>query len=318
MNELTQIISNTKLSETQKGVLRSFMENPYSREFLLAAKVLLELGYKQEAFEALYEGVRRHPDYTAARVLLCQELFVNGMFKEAWSTLESTPVSLRHNKAAEILRFKLSIILGYIDHYFASAGFLKHDGFDDEFLEVTYSKVSSSSFNEARDWFLDEVSSRYNIIIDDKLRSDTVSEFIAEDIDQDLSRQEKEELNRRKITSFFVSSLDEVFGREKHKNISDVESDQLDTLTYADVLMKQGNYVKAEKLYKQLQYMSPHNDLYKIRLKQLESLKNEQSNVEVEIDNQVREKLLEVELLDQKILILDKLLDRLNYGEKVA
>ena len=82
---------------------------------------------------------------------------------------------------------------------------------------------------------------------------------------------------------------------KKYKEVSDVSGDHLDTLTYADMMMRQ-NFT-TEKLYKQLQYMSPHNDLYKIRIKQLHDLKENSSNLEVEIDNQVKSKLSTWKLL---------------------
>ncbi len=316
MSLLQQILSNSKLTESQRSILESFCKNPRSREFLVVAKILMDLSYKQEAFEVLYQGVKRHPDYSAARIMLANSLFESGLFKEAWSNLETSPISLRHNKSAEIMRMQLALILGYIDHFFASASFLKHEGFEDDFLEAAYNKVNSSSFDQGRSWFLEELRAKLGLDIAIDLEIKESSEFpITED---SLSEQEKSELNRRKIESFFVAPLNEVFVKEKYQDVSDANEDQLDTLTYADMMMRQGNYSKAEKLYKQLQYMSPHNDLYKIRINQLQELKNQASNIEIEIENEVRSKLIEVELIDQKILLLDKLLNRLNYDEKVA
>lgn len=316
MNSFRKILSNNNLTESQRATLASFASNPRSREFLSVAKILLNLSYKQEAFEVLYNGVKRHPDYSAARIMLAKHLFESGLFKESWSTLETSPISLRHNKSAEILRMQLALILAYVDHFHASSSFLKHEGFTDDFLEFTYNKVNSSSFENGRLWFADELGKKLGI--DVNVEREAVSQDHVESIEDTLSEQEKSELERRKIGSFFVAPLSEVFVKEKYKEVGDVSGDHLDTLTYADMMMRQGNFTKAEKLYKQLQYMSPHNDLYKIRIKQLQDLKENSSNLEVEIDNQVKSKLLSVEIIDQKIVLLDKLIDRLTYDEKVA
>ena len=89
MNSFRKILSNNNLTESQRATLASFASNPRSREFLSVAKILLNLSYRQEAFEVLYNGVKRHPDYSAARIMLAKHLFESGLFKESWSTLET-------------------------------------------------------------------------------------------------------------------------------------------------------------------------------------------------------------------------------------
>ena len=107
---------------------------------------------------------------------------------------------------------QLSLCLGYIDHFFASAGFLKHDGFSDDFLEAAYRKVSSSSFDQGRQWFVAELESKLGIKID--IQTKSPEQERVSDVNS-LSEQEKSELNRRKIGAFFVAPLAEVFVKDK-------------------------------------------------------------------------------------------------------
>ncbi|WP_165931688.1 tetratricopeptide repeat protein [Pseudobacteriovorax antillogorgiicola] len=305
-------MQDLSLSSLDRETLQTFKANPNGRVFLAITEILHKHGFEDDALQLLMQGVQQHPTYSAARVVLAKRLFKSSIFQEAWEILDQSPVSLRENKTAQILKFRLALLLGYEEKLV----FLRQDmdvrGQLDGALRQLNDELKAKSFQDVRQAFLEVARAEgYELgeLNTPKVATDQFSENPSSGT---LTEEPDPVLLDRLIEGFYVAPVSEIFSKLDEEATPDPDKHDLDAVTLAQVYRKQGCFQKALEIYQRLLYMAPNNDLFKKQVEELKSLRDEQHRQEQHIDPDLVERLDQVQKVDAKISALNRLLVKLE------
>lgn len=320
-------LQNVKLSAPEKEALERFQSNPHSRSFLAVAEILIRHRMIDSAIPLLQQGVQAHPAYAVARVVLGELLFQQGLFDEAWDILEDSPVSLRSNKSAQLLKFKVALARCDADIVNVLIQEIIHRHQFDAFTHEWIRRVEAEEFLIVRQSFLDHLRSQgipvnadyydRNSLPGGAAPGDSLRESWpdVESTSKNGSHEEAEALMEQHIEGFFVSSVKQIFLHRKKKQQEPQSRANMDPMTLARVYRKQGLYEKSLEVFRRLLYMAPNNDLLKKEVAELEALRDEQRRQEKEYDPELAERLDEVRQIDKQIGFLNQMLDALEQYE---
>lgn len=311
----TNLFQAVQLSSVDQETVKSFQDNPESRAFLAVSEILSKYGHHEDALQLCMEGVSLHPTYTAARVVLAQSLFSRSIFYESWQLLKQSPSPLSGNKTAQILMFKLALILGYEQELLNLRQNMIARGQLDSALHHLSEDLDVKGFNEVRNSYIEVLRAEgYDLeSIDLDVTSATTNEKEGPKKD-DQSLHEDPVLLERLIDGYYVSPIEQIFSK-KNEELLDPDSHDLDAVTLAQIYRKQKRFQKALEIYQRLLYMAPNNDLFKKQVEELQSLVEDQSKLEQKLDPDLVERMDRLETVNHKIAILSKLLHRLDSYE---
>lgn len=307
------------LSPAEQEIVRRFQYQPQGRMFLSAAEVLLKYGVRDDGIQLLLHGIQLHPGYSIARVVLISELLNQGMLEEAWQILENSPTSLRDNKTAQLLKFKLALILGYDELMpVLRQEMFQRDQFDSE-TKLLADQLAIEDFTSVRHHYLNQLRARGIPLPLDFLEvAQQLSDRI---IQRDKKIQEPEQESdpledsiepKRRICGFFVTPLQQVFTKT-WQALPGLAQKDMDAMTLAQVYRRQGHYQKALEILKRLLYMAPSNDLLRKQLAEVRSLKEDQDRRERDFDPELADRMEQASQLDQRIQGLALLLEELDH-----
>lgn len=315
-NPWTPILRKLKLSKSEAAIVRRYEENPEGKSFLPVADILKSHQKMDECLELLMEGVERHPGFTVARVILARELMGRGLMQQAWTTLENSPESLHENVMAQKIGFKLAIVLGKEKEAREVFQHIKSRQFFDDEIKKLGDALEFSRFIKVREELIEQLKAAgVAVLVDssnDEVSSSADSQF-AELIDTGAGQEQPQDLKFLKaIEGFYVVPLREIFSGERIRTAPQVGAGvELDSTTLADIFEKQGHYQKALDIYRRLLQASPHNELYKKKVVDINRLKREQRERDLAINPEVVDQMETLEILDHQIKYLYRLLERL-------
>ncbi|MFW7380393.1 MAG: hypothetical protein ACOH5I_16395 [Oligoflexus sp.] len=306
------------LSANEQELVKKFQEQPQGRSFLAVAELLLKYGMRDDGIQLLLHGIQLHPGYSVARVVLIAELFQQGMPEEAWQILENSPNSLRDNKTAQILKFKLALILGHDDLMpVLRQEMFQRDQFDSETTHLA-DQLAIEDFASVRHQYLNQLRARgIPLPLDFLELAKQISERIvkrnnkAEDAEAHAHKLENSLSAKRRIDGFFVTPLQQIFTKPLQP-LAGLAKKDMDAMTLAQVYRRQGHYQKSLEILKRLLYMAPSNDLLRKQVAEVRSLKEDQERRERDFDPDLADRMEEARRLDQKIQGLALLLEELD------
>ena len=302
----SHILQPNKLSKSERDTIERFGRDPSGKGFLPVSDILYRRGFAEEAIELLIDGVERHPEYTAARVILAKFLYERGMFVTAYHKLTESTLSLSNNLLAQSILFKLSLIVGE---------------------EVESRKILSEM--KSRNIINDEVLELGKILYVEGLepaRTRLLSNYDMEQVelprpcDSLFSKALKSKINFQyepvdysKFEAFHVVPLKEIFSplETKDEQLS-VHGIELDSTTLAEIYEKQHHYRKSLEIYRRLLKVSPNSDLIRRKISEITKKAEDLENGGEGLDPQVVDTMEETRVIDKKIKTLEGILDRLD------
>jgi tetratricopeptide (TPR) repeat protein len=318
-----QQLHGLPLTPTEQETVQRLVDQPQGRAFLPVAEILLKYGIQDDATQLLLHGIQLHPGYSVARVVLGGLLLRQGMPHEAWQILENAPNSLRDNSTAQILRFKLALILGHEDLLpVLRQEMTQRDQFDQETRELA-DQLQSDGFQPVRYGYLNQLRAQgvplpLDFLETARGESSPAHSGASSGAGQGqatAAEEDSERTRKRRIEGFFVTPLDQIFTKPSRPMPGLAQKD-MDAMTLAQVYRRQGHYEKSLDILKRLLYMAPNNELLRKQVAELRSLKEEQERREREFDPELADRMDEVAHLDQRIRTLTTLLEELDHDNK--
>lgn len=320
LDNWSHTLDRLPLSPTEQDTIKRYQEQPHGRLFLAVAEILLKYGVRDDGIQLLLQGIQQHPAYSVARVVLVNELLNQGMPEEAWQILENSPTSLRDNKTAQILKFKLALILGHDDLIpIIRQEMTQRDQFDSETKRLA-EQLQIESFATVRMQYINELRAQgialpLDFIEMAKQLADKIIQQPSADPQEALADRDHSHdtlMAKRRIDGFFVAPLQQIFIKPKQA-LPGLEQKDMDTMTLAQVYRRQGHYEKALDILKRLVYMAPSNEYLRKQLAEVRSLKEEQERREREYDPDLAERMEQVSQLNRRIQGLSLLLEELDH-----
>lgn len=347
MERWLELASRLKLNQSEKNLLKRLESDPNGRGFLPLFELFANHKRSDEALEILADGVARHPDYSAARVVLARELFKKGMVEESWETLEYDPSQIRDNALAQKLVLKLAILRRDSEQAFHTANLIDARGMADNESKRYIDLLKNSHFDLAVKELLSQlhnqgISPRWLGTPTERKSQDSGDSknflplsgdfsFSSEDVNGTytggteaktpslslaLSRIAGKAWKDSNLAGFYVVELHEIFqpGEGGGLRISGAINDpfELDSSTLAEIYAEQGHYGRAFDVYKRMLRVSPGNELLKRKASEMLRLKKEQNQHDAEIDPTIFEKLESLEIVDSQIRFYNDLLARVE------
>ncbi len=320
LDQLLQTLDGLSVSPLDREAVEAFRKNPNGRGFLPIVDILTKHSHEDEALQLLILGVQLHPGYSAARVVLAQKLFERSIFGEAWQVLQQAPLDLRDNKTAQILRFRLALLLGYESKLHAIQEQMRSYGqLEGPILRLT-EELEIKSFANVRLGFIQVAKAEgFDISSLEHSAGEELSSsepFHAKPVKgselAESSHSHDPVLIERLIDGFYVAPIHELFSQAPEADLPEEDHHSLDPATLAQIYRKQARYQKALDIYQKLLYMAPNNDLYKKQVEELTSLREEQKQREKTFDPELIDRLDKVQEIESKIGFLNTMLIRLD------
>lgn len=321
LEQLLQTLDGLAVSALDREAINTFRKNPNGRGFLPIVDILTRHSLADEALQLLIHGVELHPAYSVARVVLAQKLFQRSIFNESWQTLDQSPLDLKDNKTAQILRFRLALLLGYETKLSEIQRQMRLRGQLEGALLRLSEELKMKSFRNVRLGFI-QVAKAEGFDVSSLEFSD-IQQHSSEHKPQDQDEQEDGGLSvrddpvlmERLIDGFYVAPTYEIFNHPAEDLPSEEDHHNLDPPTLGLIYRKQARYQKALEIFQKLLYMAPDNDLYKKQVEELTSLREEQQQRERAFDPELVDRLDQVQDIEHKISHLNNILVRLDdYG----
>jgi tetratricopeptide (TPR) repeat protein len=170
------ILANGLLTKSEQIAFDHFKKNPSGRGFFAVAEIMAKHQDHEEAIQLLTSGLQRHPGYSVARVYLSSLLLRRGNLVEAWENLEQSPLPLRGNLTAQVIRLKLSLLLGQKDEALDLAKDLKIQDLQEAEVKSILIGLEVKPFAEVRRDFAEHMKLDLgNVSASSSARKDTSS-----------------------------------------------------------------------------------------------------------------------------------------------
>ncbi len=313
--DLAKTLEAEKLAKNDVIALEHFQRKPEGRGFYAVAEILWRTQHAEEAIQLLTLGLERHPHYSVARVFLAQIFFQRRFAKEAWSVLEASPSPLRTNLTAQILKLKICVMMGQELAAKTLCRELAGHDFQDTEAQIILQQIGVKSFAQLRRDYAEHLKWPLSSLADKRLEG-------AQREAPPLHLQSQEpilanaDFRDRVARGFFSSPISEIFVKASHRQ--NPEETQLDDLTRARLLRRQGLYQKAYDIYERLVYSSPSNELLRREFHDIRELRDTQKLVDQKLDPALADAMEKVQGIDRQITILQSLLRRLDTYESVS
>ncbi len=250
--------------------LRRFREDPTSRIFAPVAETYRKMGRLDEAISICRDGLKHHPQFHSARVLLARCLIDKKLIDEAGKELEQVIQAIPDNLLAqrlfaEILEeqgkrkealhsYKMALLLSPDDISLAE----KVHKLEEELFLLEKNKIEiSNSLSESSEL---KNSEAFFISPKDKTSEDDLNELdeiVVSDNITPPTDEEIEFLKEEEPEAFSVQHVSDLFDSEK-KNEKEITTE-----TLADLYFNQGQFDEALKIYERLSATSSSPELEK-------------------------------------------------------
>lgn len=148
------------LISVELEALKRFKELPESRAFLAVAEICLKYQKRELALQVFSYGLSLHPSYSVARVRYARELFEQGQVDAAWQLLKQARLSLRDNRSAQALCFKIAFVLGDYELVEKALEELQELGHVEHDIRFWVERMTTESMSELRFEFVDSLISQ--------------------------------------------------------------------------------------------------------------------------------------------------------------
>ncbi len=327
MNDWQQALSELTLSASEKELVQRFRDNPHSRSFLAVAEILIRHRSYHQAGFLLQQGIGAHPAYSVARIVLAELFYQQGLFDEAWRVLDESPVSLRNNKSAQIISFKLALARGDADYLAVLSQDMQARNQFDPYTHDWMRRLESENFIDLQVEYLDSLKAK-GLSFDASYypsQSDKQASIGQVDRDSNTLSDESDEFSQvpevrreQRIEGFFVVPVKEIFLHRRSEGRDSPDPSRMDPMTLARVYKRQGHLEKAMEVIRRLLYMAPNNELLKKEVAELEALREEQKRKERDYDPELADRLDAARDIDKKIATLNDLLEVLENHDTEA
>lgn len=307
--------SKSPLTKSEQIAVDHFKKNPGGRGFFPVAEIMARHNDFDEAIQLLSFGLERHPSYSVARVYLAQLLLRRAHLEEAWQTLENSPLPLRGNLTAQLVRMKLAVLLGHDDTAQELAKDLSGQEFQDSDVQLLLQQLERKPFSQVRRDFAEQLKIPYLNLpqIGGEKAPETPRQAVAPDALAPVKSQrdlEAETSFRERVAKgFFASPIQSLFQKPV---ASEAPNPDLDPLTYARLLRRQGLYAKAGEIYQRLVHESPSNELLRREYNEICELRDTQNRIDRKIDPELVKTMEKVRKIDDRLRLLNELLSGLD------
>ncbi|MES2743887.1 MAG: hypothetical protein V4655_00610 [Bdellovibrionota bacterium] len=314
------ILDKRPLTKSEQIAYDHFKKNPGGRGFFSVAEIMARHQDLDEAIQLLVKGLERHPSYSVARVYLSSLYLKRGNLSEAWDNLEQSPLPLRGNLTAQIIRLKLSLLLGRKIETLELAKDLKSQDFQDLEVQTILTQLEIQTFPEVRRDFAEHMKIAFKDLPDgdgaNKKSAD--AHFLFEtrpsqlksdaSAPSDLTLQAN--FRERVAKGFFQAPIHNLFQKSAPSGAHN--PDDFDTLTWARLLRRQGLYVNAADIYQRLVLETPSNELLRREYAEICELRDTQKKIDQSVNPEVVMTLEKVRKLDDKLRLLNELLSSVD------
>lgn len=308
------ILEKKQLSKSEQIAVDHYKKKPDGRGFFSVAEIMAKHQEWDEAIQVLVFGLERHPSYSVARVFLGHLLFRRHNFVEAYNALDKSPTSLKTNLTAQLLRLKLSVLLGKEREALEIVKELSSQDFQESEALLIIEQLDIKPFAQVRRDFADFLKVSFNILPQDRQADVELPSFRTADNFLKATTREEEEaqasFRERVAKGFFASPIHSIFS----KPLVTLPPDQtdIDQLTRARLLRRQGLYQKASEILQRLVLEAPNNELLRREYTEICDLRETQKEIDKRMSPEIVESMEKVRKIDAKIRALNDLLSRLD------
>ncbi|MBP9706158.1 MAG: hypothetical protein KBD78_00835 [Oligoflexales bacterium] len=313
-NKWRKRLDQMHLTARQLASLQKYYENPHGLGFVSVAEVLLELGLRHEAAEALSEGVQEHPTFAAARIRLSELHLQSGLPSLAIKVLDDEHVYWGDNSFAQKLRLRAGLLLEDEKQFLAAYFRLRELQSLDQSTQKIYDIFEREGIEKAKSELMAEFRLSYpdfEIVKTDR-----------QQVEDDNSIQENIEIVssapfRGKFDDFQVLPIDRIFlnsGESRSTFNSIQDSFELDSWTLAEIYEKQEHYSKAAAILKRLLKITPGHQKIIKKIAELSKKSEIQKSENKNIDPVMVDKVEQIENLDKQLLFYSELMRRFQNG----
>jgi len=297
------ILERMDLSRSERSVLERYRMDPHGRTFLPLADVLRTHGLMDESIELLWRGVRAHPSFAMARVILARELFQKGLLTDAWQTLQDSPTALGDNILALKILFKLNVLFENLEGSERARQDILQRGEPDEEIRELTGIFTLRGLGATKDFLLQQFSSLgvTPSSHDERANVPTPAKE-SKPVTKDVTNEAE---------NFSVLPLNQVFTA-----IVDVPDSskplELDSATLAEIFEQQQHYAKAMDVYKRLLRLNPHSEFLKLRIRRVAKQLSAQKREDLDIDPSIVDQMEQIEVIDRQLQFLNGMLNKLG------
>lgn len=321
-------LKNQQLSRQDRQTVRRFLSEPKSRLFLSVAELLKAYDQTADCVALLEYGVKGHPSYGAARVILAREYFEQGRFNDAFEMINGSPVALQQNRLAQKILFKTAMILGFFPEADGALTRMKTLDSKDEETAQAADLIDLHGHAFLRSQLMDrhQPAARADPlamplvstpplpglprVADPRIppRPPRDSGARTEDLLRKIDLGEFSRYKIAKLADIFSGEVQlEGSSQAEHKDLTL----ELDSTTLADIFAAQGHYRRALGIYRRLLRLVPANAHVRNRVRELSKLLEDQKAQDYEIDPDTIEKMEQIDGIDRRMQILQEWLDAL-------
>jgi hypothetical protein len=314
------ILKNLDLSRFEREVVKRYEKAPLGRSFLPISDILRKHRHVDEAVELLMHGVKRHPDFTVARVVLARELFGKGLIVETWRMLKESTESLGENVLAQKLLLKTAIILRLEDEVRGLVTFLSKRMMVDEETNQLIDELKRSDFEQFVRKYIKSLQASglpvlddYKDLLKDAEPKPTRQASHAQPLrmpTREFSSPERDD----KVDGFFVAPLSEIFSSfpEDAYGAGGTKGVELDSTTLAEIYENQGHYHKALEIYRRMLKGAPNNEYVKQKIMKLTKQSKEQRGSDLTIDPSMVDDMESLQIIDTQMHFYADILNRIK------
>ncbi|MGE0173003.1 MAG: hypothetical protein AB7T49_09470 [Oligoflexales bacterium] len=314
------ILKNLDLSRFEREVVKRYEKAPLGRSFLPISDILRKHRHVDEAVELLVHGVKRHPDFTVARVVLARELFGKGLVVEAWRMLKEATEPLGENVLAQKLLLKSAIILRLEDEVRDLVNFLSKRMMVDEETSQLIDELKRSDFRQFSSKYIQTLRESGLPVLDDYrdlLKEAEPKPSKPSPSSQPLrmpTRDAASPYRDEKIDGFFVAPLAQIFSSfpEEAYGAGGTKGVELDSTTLAEIYENQGHYHKALEIYRRMLKGAPQNEYVKQKIMQISKQSKEQRGSDLAIDPSLVDDMEALQIIDTQINFYNDILTRIK------
>ena len=317
------------LNKKERRMVEDFAKNPRVSRLLLICEILKRKQYDQEVYELLSWGIKRFPDYLAARVSLSSMLYEKGLIQDAWDCLgPEGAFDLSGNYLGLKLKLRLSVLLGFEGGASRALSQLEacgvRDGETSEIGKILHSgglrAASALLIGEFRknnqEVFLPaspSASAKGGLQNPDDLSQKPHPSFQDSGGIAEILANFAEDPGMK---GFYVVPLSEVFSVENSAREDTAPDSPLDSPTIAEIYYNQGLYQKALKVYKNLLTTSPGNEAWKARIREIKGILEEAEQQDLSLDPSLIRKWDTINGIRKKTRFYQELLEQLHHCDR--
>lgn len=286
----------TKSSLLAKYTLQ-YQKKPKSRVFAPLAETYRKLGMYDEALKILREGMKFHPAYTLAYIVLAHIYYDQQNYELAYNTVRPFVTDNLENITLQKLFARICINLGYLEEALQTFKYLllinPKDQYVSEQVKLLEDDLLVKEENEEEAGFVEKRMSSFNddgdwIQVDfgRGRRLSDVNEADMWDMKKDQSPLEKfkEDIDQSKL-DVPKADLEDIYYHEDYDDEEDateaeeVKTDPIITHTLVDLYCKQGHFDKALDILDSILKLHPEDSATEKRAEEIRELINSQAKL---------------------------------------